>query len=298
MLRKLNLSTIVDLVEIRKGTSSDRLTEARSMRHVAARAWGLTWVVYGSLAGGDLHAAALPDTASARAAVSVMSATSAVPATIPVARSLPASSARAVVPPSAASSPAVAPAFNGRVAFDWRPATALPHLPLDPAEQSLIDAHGKRLVVWHRAQRAAAARHHGLRRGVYGMSVDFVEAVGTLVGAAVEWRSFDDRAAMLEALRAQTIDIATSSTLAMGNAVLRSRPLCCQPACLDRSDARASRRRMPLAVSPMSRPTRPRRVWRLPIPRLLQHAYPRVLDALEAVVVRRGRRVRRQSARW
>jgi two-component system sensor histidine kinase EvgS len=220
------------------------------MRYLAARAWWLTGIVCSCLAVCDVHAGTLPASVSASATVAV---------------------------PGVAASAAV------RVSSDWRQQLALPRLPLDAGEQALIARHGGRLVVGIAPNVSPPLDITGLRSSVYGMSVDFAEAIGTMVGVPVEWRSFDDRAAMLAALRRKDIDIVTSSTLADGEGLLHSRPYVAnQLALVERRARNVSRGAASGRLAYVADDTPERDVTQA-YPGWALHAYPRVLDALEAV---------------
>ena len=190
------------------------------MRHVPAKASWLAWLVWVALgtlsvlSGVDLCADGLE-------AVSMLAST-AMPKPKPAptigTNDRPASSRLSVMELAAAP---VQPQA-GKVSSDWRPQGALARLPLSAEERLMIAAHRGRLMVGIAPNLSPPLDIMDLRRGVYSMSVDFVEAVGVLLGMEIEWRSFDDRAAMLAALQAHTIDIMTSATRADGDGVLQA----------------------------------------------------------------------------
>jgi two-component system, NarL family, sensor histidine kinase EvgS len=227
------------------------------MRHLAAKSLCLTWLVCCGLAGPVVRADVLPASTSA-------------PSPAPA-------------PAGAASSPADAAPSSATVVSDWRPQMALPRLPLDAGERALLAKHGGRLIVGIAPNLLPPLDIQGLRRSVYGMSVDFAEAIGAIVGVPVEWRAFEDRASMLAALRRKEIDIATSSTRSDGDALLHTRPYVAnQLALVERREGDALQPTASRRLAYVAGDT-PANEVAAAYPGKTPRAYPRVFDALKAV---------------
>jgi two-component system sensor histidine kinase EvgS len=215
------------------------------MRHLAAKSLCLTWFVCGGLTGASVCAETLPAKARPTSGVASSSA--------------------------------------GPVSSDWRPQEVLPRLRLDADEQALLARHGGRLVVGIAPNVSPPLDIRGLRNSVYGMSVDFAEAVGATIGVPVEWHSFDDRASMLAALRSNEIDIATSSTRADGGELLHSRTYVAnQLALIERREGDPSQAAMHGRLAYVAGDT-PEDDVATAYPGKTLRAYPRVFDALKAV---------------
>ena len=110
------------------------------------------------------------------------------------------------------------------VMSEWPAPVTLPALTLDAGERAVLAAHGNRLVVGMTPNQSPPLDITDLRRGVYGMTVDFVTAIAARLGVPVEWRAFDDRASMLGALRRKQIDLMSTSTASDGATLLHSHP--------------------------------------------------------------------------
>ncbi|CAB3791467.1 ATP-binding protein [Pararobbsia alpina] len=243
------------------------------MRHLAAKSFCLTWVVCAGLTSTVVLADRLPANPESRWSSDMASAS------LPTGVSGQVRAAAHVT----MTDPGAAGPSAGPVSSDWRQQLALPVLPLDVEEQALMDRHGGRLVIGIAPNVSPPLDIMGLRRSVYGMSVDFAEAVGTAIGATIEWHAFDDRASMLAALRNNEIDIATSSTRADGDAFLRTRSYVANQLALierhsDGSFQVAAGGRLAYVAGDT-----PEADVAAAYPGRTMLAYPRVFDALKAV---------------
>ncbi|WP_413197079.1 ATP-binding protein [Pararobbsia alpina] len=116
------------------------------------------------------------------------------------------------------------PASGRDVLSEWRAPIALETLPLSEGEHATLALHGHRLVIGIAPNLSPPLDITDLHNGVYGMSVDFAEAMGARLGVPVQWHAYDDRASMIEALRQHQIDAISTSTFGDGPGLVHSRP--------------------------------------------------------------------------
>ena len=181
---------------------------------------------------------------------------------------------------------ATAPSSGHRVLSEWKPSIDLAALSLTEADRAVLTAHGNHLVVGIAPNLAPPLDISNLRNGVHGMSVDFVEAIGAKLGVSIEWRAYDDRATMIEALRTHQIDAVSTSSYSDGSGLLHSRPYVVnQLATIERrarDDSPAFRARR-LAYVPDAGTKRNHDGLARAYPDAELVAYPGLLQALEAV---------------
>lgn len=239
------------------------------MRHLAVKFLCLAWIVCGCVAVLAARAGILPTQPDAARVPGGFGAVIAAQAP----HRVPASGTAQGISESR-----VGPAWS-----DWRQQMSLSPLSLDAGERALIAQHEGRLVVGIAPNVSPPLDIRGVRSGVYGMSVDFAEAVGVVTGMSIEWRAFDDRASMLAALREGEIDIATSSTLADGGDFLHSRPYVVnQLALIERRSGDVMQAAARPRLAYVNGDT-PMKAVADAYPDTILRAYPRVFDALKAV---------------
>ncbi|RKP51755.1 ATP-binding protein [Pararobbsia silviterrae] len=180
-----------------------------------------------------------------------------------------------------------ADAFEGRaVVSEWSAPATLPALSLDTMERAALAAHADHLVVGIVPSLSPPLDASDVRGGVYGMSVDFVEAVGARLGVPIQWRAFDDRATMIEALREHRIDLMTTSTFADGPGLLHSRPYVAnQMAMIERRARDADVGVVPRRIAYVGGIGQARRAHDIALayPDSVPVAFPGMLEALEGV---------------
>lgn len=177
--------------------------------------------------------------------------------------------------------------FSGRaVMSEWHAPVALSALPLDAVARDTLAAHQNRLVVGIAPNRSPPLDIANVRRDIYGMTIDFVEAIGARFGVPVEWHAFDSRDAMLDALRQRQIDLVATSTDSDGPGLLHSRPYVVNQMVTIERRARqptSSGYRPKLAYVADKASDRRARALALAYPETDPVPYPDMLEALEAV---------------